>query len=113
MLEGGTMVGRVFAFVGSVNRAAPYYQGARGKGISGLAFDEGSGRLTLLSERDGIDNPTYLAVHPARRLLYATSEVFGWNEGTVSAYRFDEQTGELTYLNKQPTLGSIAAHCSL
>jgi len=106
------MVGRVFAFVGSLNRDAPYFQGARGKGIAVLEFDPESGRATPLSERDGVDNPTYLAVHPARRLIYATSEVFGWNEGTVSAYRFDEQTGQLTYLNKQPTLGSIAAHCS-
>jgi 6-phosphogluconolactonase len=106
------MVGRVFAFVGSLNRDAPYFQGARGKGIAVLAFDEESGRTTPLSERDGVDNPTYLAVHPSRRLVYATSEVFGWNEGTVTAYRFDEQTGQLTYLNKQPTLGSITAHCS-
>ena len=28
------MVGRVFAFVGSLNRDAPYFQGARGKGIA-------------------------------------------------------------------------------
>ena len=102
----------VFAFVGSLNRDAPYFQGARGKGIAVLGFDEESGRLTPLSERDGIDNPTYLAVHPDNRCVYATSEVFGWNEGTVSAYRFDPQTGRLTYLNKQPTLGSIAAQCS-
>src|SRR5882724_7644890 len=107
-----TMVGRVFAFVGSLNRDAPYFQGARGKGITVLDFDEASGRLTPLSERDGIDNPTFLAVHPDNRWVYATSEVLGWNEGTVNAYRFDPQTGLLTYLNKQPTLGSIAAHCS-
>ena len=71
------MVGRVFAFVGSLNRDAPYFQGARGKGIAVLSFDQESGRLTPQSERDGIDNPTFLAAHPANRCLYATSEVFG------------------------------------
>ena len=45
--------------------------------------------------------------------MYANSEVFGWNEGTVSAYRLDPQTGSLSYLNKQPALGSILAHNSL
>ena len=41
------------------------------------------------------------------------SEVFGWNEGTVSAYRLDPQSGTLSYINKQPSLGSILAHNSL
>lgn len=42
--------------------------------------------------------------------IYANSEVFTWREGVVSAYRFDGQTAALSYINKQPTLGSITAH---
>jgi hypothetical protein len=33
----------------------------------------------------GIDNPTYLAISADGRTLYATSEVLGWNEGTITA----------------------------
>ncbi|MBX6320424.1 MAG: lactonase family protein [Rhodospirillaceae bacterium] len=101
------------AFVGCLNREAPYFQGARGKGIAVFAFDEDSGRLTALAETRGIDNPTYLSIHAGNGCLYANSEVFGWAEGTVSAYRIDPATGRLTYLNKQPTLGSITAHNSI
>jgi 6-phosphogluconolactonase len=43
-------------------------------------------------------------------VLYANSKVFGRHEGTLSAFRFDAREGSLTYLNKQPTLGSITAY---
>jgi len=103
---------RTLAFVGSVTRPAPYFQSHGGCGISVLRFDEATGTLTPLSETAGIDNPSYLTVDAAGRYLYATSEVFGWHEGVVTAYRIDPATGALAYLNKQPTRGSIAAHAS-
>jgi len=110
---GGTvMAGNKPLFVGSLNREAPYFQGARGKGISVFSFDPTSGASSFLSETAGIDNPSFIAVHPSNGCVYAVSEVFGWNEGVVSAYRFDAGKGRLVYLNKQPTLGSITAHAS-
>ena len=104
---------RQVLFVGCLNREAPYFQGARGKGIAAYAFDPATGAATLVGETTGVDNPTYLAVHPSSGSVYAISEVFGWNEGVVTAYRFEPEKGQLVYLNKQPTLGSIAAHASL
>ena len=103
---------RTLAFVGSLTRPAPYFQGTNGKGVSVLQFDETSGALTPLSETSGIDNPSYLTVDAAGRTLYAVSEVYGWHEGVVTAYRIDAASGALTYINKQPTRGSIAAHVS-
>ena len=111
--EGGRMTEKSFVVVGSVTRAAPYFHGARGKGITVFAFDPRSGELTRLSEKGGVDNPTYLTVHEGNGCIYANSEVFGWNEGTVSAYRLDPRNGTLSYINKQPSLGSILAHNSL
>jgi len=104
---------RTFVVVGSVTRNTPYFQSARGSGITVCSFDGESGRLTRLSEKGGVDNPTYLSVHEGNRCVYANSEVFGWNEGTVSAYRLDPSNGSLSYINKQPALGSILAHNSL
>jgi 6-phosphogluconolactonase len=60
----------------------------------------------------GTDNPTYIAISSDGRNLYATSEVLGWNEGTITAYAIDPNSGRLEYLNKQPTRGSIAAQAS-
>lgn len=100
-------------FVGSLNRDAPYFQGARGVGLGVYSFDEGTLETKKLAETEDIDNPTFLSVTPDGSHVYANSEVFTWREGVVSAYRFDRQTATLSYINKQPTLGSITAHNTL
>ncbi len=100
------------AFVGCLNRPAPYPGGAHGRGIAVLSLDLHTGALHLVSHTEGIDNPSFLAVSADGRRLYATSEVYGWHEGVVSAYAIGD-AGGLTYINKQPTLGSVAAHVSL
>ncbi len=99
--------------VGSLNREAPYFQGARGVGLSVFAFDPADGTAALLCEDGGVDNPTFLTVNPATLCVYANTEVFGWHEGTVSAYRVDPAARRLRYINKQPSLGSITAYSSL
>jgi 6-phosphogluconolactonase len=102
-----------FLFVGCLNRRLPPFPTANGKGIAVVAFDPDTGDGRVLSIIGGIDNPTYLSFDPRRSCLYAGSEVARWNEGTVSAYRFNPAIGGLRYINKQPTLGSITAHNSL
>ena len=97
-------------FVGSLNREAPYFQGARGVGLGVYSFDERTLNVQKLAETNDVDNPTFLSVTPDGSRLYANSEVFTWREGTVSAYGFDRASSRLTYLNKQPSLGSITAH---
>lgn len=104
------MAGGTFLIVGSLNREAPYFQGARGVGLSVLAFDEESLTTEIVAESTAIDNPTFLSVDSARGCIYANSEVYGWHEGVVSAFRFDPERRQLDYINKQPTLGSIAAY---
>lgn len=100
----------IYLAVGSLNREAPYFQGARGEGLTIFSFDEGTLEWKRLAATSTIDNPTFLSVDAVSGVVYANSEVFGWHEGTVSAFRFSPETNALTYLNKQPTLGSIAAH---
>jgi 6-phosphogluconolactonase len=100
----------VYLAVGSLNRDAPYFQGARGEGLGIYVFDPKRLATRKLASTNTVDNPTFLSVDSRRGAIYANSEVFGWHEGTVSAYRFDPGAGRLDYINKQPTLGSIAAH---
>ena len=99
-------------FVGSCNRVLPYFATANGKGIGAFRIDTATGEIETLGVTEGIDNPTYLAIAPDGTALSAISEVLGWNEGTISAYAIDAESGGLTYLNKQPTRGDIAAHLS-
>jgi 6-phosphogluconolactonase len=96
---------RVFAFVGSLNRRHPAFPSADGAGISAFHFDAAAGRLSPAGVTGGIDNPTFLLIDSRRAHLYATSEVAEWNEGTVTAFAINRDTGALTYINKQPTRG--------
>ncbi|MBZ9797346.1 lactonase family protein [Mesorhizobium sp. ES1-4] len=97
-------------FVGSLNREAPYFQGARGVGLGVYSFDEQTLEIRKLAETNDVDNPTFLSVTPDGSRIYVNSEVFTWREGTVSAYSFDRASNKLNYLNKQPSLGSITAY---
>jgi 6-phosphogluconolactonase (cycloisomerase 2 family) len=67
------------AFIGS-------FTAAGGPGVLTAAMDRGSGALTLLSVVDGVPDPSYLALSPARDMLYAVSETA---DGAVVAYRVD------------------------
>ncbi len=98
------------AFVGTLNRRVPYGPTAAGPGLAVFAFDAASGALGARREVGGIDNPSYLAIDAAGCTLYAASEVYGWHEGVVTAWRIDAATGALAYINQQPTRGSITAH---
>ncbi|MGH6761005.1 MAG: lactonase family protein [Phyllobacterium sp.] len=100
----------LYLAVGSLNRTTPYFQNAHGVGLAIFAFDTKRLEARKLAETGDIDNPTFLSVNPATNCIYANSEVFGWHEGTVSAYRFDRAAASLSYLNKQSALGSITAH---
>lgn len=104
---------RIMLYVGTYTRPAPTLNATNGQGIYVYSLDVATGALTSVSEMLNIDNPSYLALSPNGRCLYAVSEVWLWQEGTITAYRIDAQTGGLTYINKQPTLGSISAYAAL
>jgi 6-phosphogluconolactonase len=91
----------------------PHFASANGRGIAVYAFDEKTGRLSLLSETTDVANPTYLALAAKRGLLYATSETFGDVEGRISAYRINTLSGALSLINRQATRGSLTAYCKL
>ena len=102
-----------YLYVGTYTRPAPYLAATNGKGLYVFRFDSTTGELTFASETTGIDNPSYLAIDPRQRFLYANTEVWEWPEGLVSAYAIDPASGGLTYLNKQSSLGWLAAYATV
>jgi len=99
-------------YVGCCNRPLGYVKNVAGKGISAYRLDLESGATEALGITEGIDNPTFLEVARDGRSLSAISEVAGWNEGDITAYAIDYDSGALTYLCKQPTRGDGPAHNS-
>lgn len=99
--------------VGSLNRETAYFKThAPDEGITVFDFDEAQGKLIRRHGKGGIDNPTFIAADSATRHIYVTSEVFGWNEGTLSAYAMSPD-GDLRYIDKQVAAGSITTHAAL
>src|SRR5438034_11815282 len=92
------------------------YTTTRSKGIYAYRFDADSGRLTSLGLVAETVNPSFLAVDPSRRFLYAVNEISnyaGGKGGGVSAFAIDRATGKLTFLNEVSSRGREPCHVSL
>ena len=85
------------------------YTGGKSKGIYRLEFDPVKGTLTPNGVAAETPSPSFLAVHPSQKFLYAVNEVGsfdGQKTGSVSAFAIDQKTGALTPLNQQPSGGA-------
>jgi 6-phosphogluconolactonase len=92
------------------------YTGAKSKGIYVARFDSATGKLTEPELVAETRNPSFLAVHPNGRFLYAVGELNdfqGKRAGAVSAFALDAKTGKLTLLNQQPSGGQGPCHLAL
>jgi 6-phosphogluconolactonase len=88
------------------------YTGPKSKGIYVCRLNLGTGAMTPLGLAAEADNPSFLAIHPSHRFLYAASETgtfAGKKSGAVNAFAIQE-TGKLTPLNQQPSGGAGACH---
>jgi len=85
------------------------YTGPKSRGIYQSRLDLATGALSTPELAGEAANPSFLAIHRNGRFLYAVNEVWGPSgkaEAAVSAFAIAPQTGNLTFLNKQPSGGS-------
>jgi 6-phosphogluconolactonase len=101
--EAHTVPEKMLVYVGGRTKA-------KGGGIHRYELDLASGKLTPLGVTGGLANPSFLAIHPSRRFLYAVNETWGKQGGTISALAIDPKTGDLKALNKQPSGGAGPCH---
>jgi 6-phosphogluconolactonase len=88
----------------------------KGEGIHAFAFDADSGILRATHVTRGVANPSYLALHPSGRFLYAVNELKtcdGVASGAVSAFAVTPGTGALTFLNRGLTYGTDPCHLTV
>ncbi|HEY3763140.1 MAG TPA: lactonase family protein [Verrucomicrobiae bacterium] len=78
-------------------------------GIYVSRFDPDNGKLSAPQLAAESDEPSFLAVAPNHRFLYAVNE-FNGDNGTVTAFQIDAKTGKLTQLNQQTSGGVRPAH---
>lgn len=114
----GARAQKMYLLVGTytntgLSAASPKMDSSGSKGIYLYWFDETTGRARLLSHTEGVCNPSYLAVAPDGRHVYACTESRMAGKGSVSAFDFDRSAGRLRFINKVPSGGDNPAYVSV
>jgi 6-phosphogluconolactonase len=89
------------------------YTGKSSKGIYASRLDAATGKLTPPELVAETTSPSFLAVSPNEKFLYAANEVpkfEGKDGGAVSAFAIDRATGKLAALNTKSSGGAGPCH---
>jgi 6-phosphogluconolactonase len=89
------------------------YTDGTSKGIYRFSLDPESGKASAPVLAGEAKNPSFLALHPSGRFLYAVSEVDefgGAKTGSVVAFAVDPKSGDLTKLNEVASEGGAPCH---
>lgn len=88
----------------------------KSEGIYRSELDLETGQLSEPKLAGKAVNPSFLAIHPTGKYLYAVGEVSDFakkgkkSTGAVSAFAIDQKTGDLTLLNQQASEGAGPCH---
>lgn len=82
------------------------YTDAGSQGIYQCEFNAQDGSISQVKLAGKTNSPTFLAFHPNGKFIYAANE----SDAKVSAFAIDAKSGELTFLNSQPTQGDAPCH---
>ncbi len=89
------------------------YTGVGAEGIYLMELDRDSGALEMVGLAGKVENPSFLARHPHKAVLYSVgqgTDAAGARVGLASAHAVDSERGTLTLLNQQPTMGEGPCH---
>jgi 6-phosphogluconolactonase len=89
------------------------YTEGTSKGIYAYRLDAKTGKLTSLGLVAETPDPTFVALHPNGKFLYAVNEITsyqGKKAGSVTSYSIDHATGKLTQLNQVSTRSPGPCH---
>lgn len=107
----------VFAYAGTYS-SPQGAEGSKGYGQGIYLFEMNSKTGALIQRQVFADdsNPSWLALHPSRKYLYAANETGtfeGVTSGSVSAFSIDRTTGSLALLNTVSSQGAGPAYLSV
>ena len=92
------------------------YTGPKSKGIYSYRFSESPGRAAPVGLAAETTNPSFLAISPNQRFLFAVNEVAdyeGGKSGAVSSFAIDHKTGKLTLVSQVSSRGPGPCYLSL
>jgi 6-phosphogluconolactonase len=89
------------------------YTDGKSKGIYLFRLNVAKKTMTPVGLAAETPNPTFLAIHPSKKYLYAAGEIDnfdGAKAGMISSFAVDQKSGKLTFLNRQSTKGTGPCH---
>lgn len=89
------------------------YTGEKSKGIYAYRFYPDSAQADEIGLVAETVSPSFLAIHPNRRFLYAVNETNNFGDqksGSVTAFAIDRKTGHLRQLNQVSSRGAGPCH---
>ena len=92
------------------------YTRGSSRGVYQARLDTHTGKLHSLQLVAELENPSFLALHPAKPVVYAVSETNNFEgepAGAVSTLQRDPATGQLALLGQQTTKGAHPCHVSI
>ena len=106
-----------FVYWGTYTTSLPRFANGESKGIYVSRFNSETGELSTPELAAATKSPSYLAVHPSSRFLYAANEL-GDNDtetatGYITAFSIDARTGKLKELNRTFSRGVMPCHLNL
>lgn len=93
-----------------------YTDSPRDEGVYVIEFDTRTGELHRVGAVDAGPNPSFLAIHPSGRTLYAVNEVAGYDgirTGGVSTLMITRESGALTRMGMQSSGGRGPCYVSV
>jgi 6-phosphogluconolactonase len=83
----------------------------RGEGIYVFEMDRRSGELRRVQVLPDVEDPSFLALHPTRPLLFCNNASL--SEGAISSFAIDPDTGRIGFLDRRSSHGASPAHVSV
>jgi 6-phosphogluconolactonase len=103
----------VMMYVGTYTRRESHVVG-KSTGIQVCKFNTMTGEIEFVETTTGVVNPSFLAIHPSGRYLYSVSEmgerIEGRPAGGIASFQIDAETGSVSQLNIQPSMGTGPCH---
>ena len=92
------------------------YTNGKSEGIYVSTLNRDTGELAEPTLAGETDNPSFLAIHPSGNYLYAVGEISsfdGQRSGAVTAWKINQETGQLEFLGEDPSGGEGPCHLNV
>src|SRR3954468_6596973 len=109
---GATLLTAAPAFAAGNIAYVGTYTDTAAKGIYALKWDASSKRFVSLGLQAEVASPSFVAISPSHKFLYAITERAARRDstGSISSYAIDPATGALKLINRVPAHGKTSAH---